>query len=265
MKEVFTTKELSGVSVALAQKPQKVVGKVHSFIFHPTQCRVVGFTVKRPDVALMFHRGEIFVALDAFTIKDGILIVSDERQATDKAACKRLGIDWDSCIIWQGLPLLTAKGKRIGYVGDVSFFLETGEVISLKVDRGKSAELLIGVTELPAEVIKGFTFGAGDALNTLADDQEIKGGIVVFDEALSYSAEGGVAERMGSASAVGMHKVSQAIDKTKPVRQEAAKKTSDAVNRGAFALGHKLSETKGMFSNFKKEYKKARYEEDSQQ
>lgn len=265
MKEVFTTKELCGVSVAFAQKPQKIVGKVHSFIFHPTQCRVVGFTVKRPDVALMFHRGEIFVARDAFTIVDGHLVISDERQATDKAACKRLGIDWDRCIIWQGLPLLTTKGKRVGYVGDVSFRLDDGEVLSLKVDRGKSAEVLIGTTELPAKVIKGFTFGAGDSLNTLDEDQELKGGIVLYDEALSYSAEGGVAERMGSASAVGMHKVSQAIDKTKPARQEAAKKTGEAVNRAAYAVGHKLAETKGMFANFKKEYKKARYEEDSQQ
>ena len=264
MKEIFTTKELCGVSVALAQKPDKIVGKVHSFIFHPTQCRVVGFTVKRPDVALMFHRNEIFVALDAFSIHDGHLVVSDERLATDKAACKRLGIDWDRCIIWQGLPLLTTKGKRVGYVGDVAFRLETGDVVSLKVDRGKSAEFLLGTTELPTEVIKGFTFGAGDVLNTLAEDQELRGGIVLHDEALSYDAEGGVAERMGAASAVGMHKVSQAVEKTKPAREEAAKKAGDAVNRGAFAVGHRLSETKGMFANFKKAYKEARYEEDSQ-
>ena len=34
----------------------KKLGRIRSWVFHPKDLRCVGFLVKRPDVALMFHR-----------------------------------------------------------------------------------------------------------------------------------------------------------------------------------------------------------------
>ena len=68
-KSEYLISELLGVPVyepGKKGKPSKRVGKVRHFVFHPKARRVVGFTVKRPDIALMAHRSDLFVALDGF-------------------------------------------------------------------------------------------------------------------------------------------------------------------------------------------------------
>ena len=42
----------------------KKMGRVRACVFHPKQKRCVGLLVKRPDVALLFHRPNMFVAVD---------------------------------------------------------------------------------------------------------------------------------------------------------------------------------------------------------
>ena len=51
----------------------------------------------------------------------------------------------------------------------------------------------------------------------------------------------------------------------KPAAAEAAHKAGEAMNDGAYKLGVQLSKTKGMFSNFKEEYRRARNGEDSEE
>ena len=83
------------------------VGKVARFIFHPSEKRCVGFVVKRPDLALMFHRSDMFVPLDAFEVRDGaVYITNDSKDATGPAAVQRLGLNWDFCVMWEGMPLI---------------------------------------------------------------------------------------------------------------------------------------------------------------
>lgn len=125
MGDIHTTQQLMGVRVEHAKKPGKRLGRVRHFIFHPTKRKIVGFAVKRPDAALMFHRSDIFVALDGYSVIDGVVMINDDSQSTGRAACKRLGISWDDCVIWQGLPLMTENEERLGYVGSVSFDAET--------------------------------------------------------------------------------------------------------------------------------------------
>lgn len=52
MASQLTTKSLFGRKVVSSKG--KKIGKVRRFVFHPSEKRVVGFTVKRPDAALMF-------------------------------------------------------------------------------------------------------------------------------------------------------------------------------------------------------------------
>ena len=82
--------------------------------------------------------------------------------------------------------------------------------------------------------------------------------MVVDDAAKDLVAEGGVAEKAGAVTAVAVDKVHTTVDKAKPVVSEAAKKTGEVVNKGAYATGKQIAATKGMFSGFKEEYDKAR-------
>lgn len=261
MAQIRTTHDLMGVRVEEAKKPGKRIGRVRHFIFHPHDLKIVGFAVKRPDAALMFHRSDIFVALDGYRIVDGVIVIDDDTQATGRAACKRLGISWDECVIWQGLPLMTEAEERLGYVGDVAFDANTGDVVSLKIDRGTSADFLLGESQLPVELIKGFQIGIGDNLSKAAEDDFFRGAIVVSPEALSLERTGGMAEKAGSSAAVVAHKVGEAkskvTEKVKPKASAVAHKAQDVVNEGAYNLGAQLSKTRGMFASFKEEYKKA--------
>lgn len=288
LKSEYAISELRGVAVYDAKKPNRRIGKAHSFVFHPQKRRVVGFTVKRPDIAFVAHRSELFVAIDAFDIVDGHILISEDKASTGKAACKRLGVSWDECIVWQGMPLFTEDGQRCGRVGDVCFNTQDGAVTSLTIDKGASSDLLLGFTEVPAEYILGFKFGVGDPLTAANEegDDFLRGAIMVAPEVLQLSSEGGLAARAGAATAVAGNKASQAIDAAKPVVADAAERVKphaqnaaqaaneavqkvrpkaeaaaqvaeEAVNEGAYKLGQQLFKAKGMFAGFKEEYHRA--------
>ena len=122
---IFDSKELQGLRVVMPKASKKDpdatkrVGKLRNFVFHPKGKRLVGFLVKRPDVALMFHRKDLFVGVNGFDIVDGRIMVRDADDATDKGACKALGVDLDECVLWIGLPVMCDDGTEFGLVGSV--------------------------------------------------------------------------------------------------------------------------------------------------
>ncbi len=260
-KSEYLISELRGKPVYDLDKkgqPTKRIGKVRHFIFHPRARKVVGFTVKRPDVALMAHRSDVFVAVDGFDVQDGKLFITSAKAATGNAALKRLGVKWDECLMWQNMPLMTEDGRRCGYVGDVLFDTTSGQVKKVVAERGAAVDVLLGSADLPVEMIRGFKLGVGDALNCDDGEDFLSGAIIVQPEALSVGTAGGLAERAGAASAVVSNKASNVAEKVKPKASAAAEKAGNAVNDGAFKLGVQISKTKGMFSNFKEEYRRAR-------
>ena len=97
--KLTTTDELTGVRVIGGKKGTKRIGKVRRFVFHPKEKRVVGFVVKRPDLLWMFRRKDLFVAVSGYEIEDGRIVVSNDPAATNRAACKALGVDWDACVL----------------------------------------------------------------------------------------------------------------------------------------------------------------------
>ena len=250
---LMTNDELRGVRVLGGKNGTSHIGKVRRLVFHPRERRVVGFIVKRPDLALMFHRKDLFVSINGFDIVDGRVVVRQTPDATDKGACKALGIDWDTCVMWEGLPLMTESGETLGMVGTVTFDRETGAISTVTADAGATANTLLGTRVIPASYIKGFRRGIGVALvqqdeaGAEQDEDEIElGAILVSDEAMKLVAEGSVAEKAGAATAVAVNKVN------------AAKATTQAVGKGVRAVGKRAEETKDAFSGFKEEYDKAR-------
>lgn len=268
--KLTTTDELTGVRVIGGKKGTKRIGKVRRFVFHPKEKRVVGFVVKRPDLLWMFRRKDLFVAVSGYEIEDGRIVVSNDPAATNRAACKALGVDWDACVLWVGLPVMTEDGDALGVVGSVTFDRKTGVVDSVTTDSGATANALLGKREIPANLVKGFRRGMGAALaQTGAEGEEseevVLGAILVAEEARDIAVEGGLAEKAGEATAVVVDKAHTAIDKAKPVASAAAKKTGEVVNKGAYATGKQIAATKGMFSGFKEEYDKARGPKPSQE
>ena len=268
--KLTTTDELTGVRVIGGKKGTKRIGKVRRFVFHPKEKRVVGFVVKRPDLLWMFRRKVLFVAVSGYEIEDGRIVVSNDPAATNRAACKALGVDWDACVLWVGLPVMTEDGDALGVVGSVTFDRKTGVVDSVTTDSGATANALLGKREIPANLVKGFRRGMGAALaQTGAEGEEseevVLGAILVAEEARDIAVEGGLAEKAGEATAVVVDKAHTAVDKAKPVASAAAKKTGEVVNKGAYATGKQIAATKGMFSGFKEEYDKARGPKPSQE
>ena len=259
---LMTNDELRGVRVLGGKNGTSHIGKVRRLVFHPRERCVVGFIVKRPDLALMFHRKDLFVSINGFDIVDGRVVVRQTPDATDKGACKALGIDWDTCVMWEGLPLMTESGETLGMVGTVTFDRATGAISTVTADAGATANTLLGTRVIPASYIKGFRRGIGVALvqqdeaGAEQDEDEIElGAILVSDEAMKLVAEGSVAEKAGAATAVAVNKVNTTV---KPAVTNAAKATTQAVGKGVRAVGKRAEETKDAFSGFKEEYDKAR-------
>ena len=274
MPNIITTKKLAGMRV-VDEARGKHIGKVRHFVFHPAERRCIGFTVKRPDAALMFHRKDMFVSLGGFHVEEGQVVVHGDPDATDKGAIKALGVNWDACVIWVGMPVMTQSGEMLGYVDVVSFDRETGAVGRITTENGAANDAILGKRSIPGKLVKGFRRGQGMPLAPMGeyggesdDGTAERGSILVLDEALDIPIEGGAAAAAGKASAVVADKAkkgavrakavaSEQADKAKPTAQRVAKATGEAVEAGSFALGKQLGRASGMFSAFKEEFDKA--------
>ena len=260
--KLITTKELTGTRVIGGKKGTKRIGKVRRFVFHPKEKRVIGFVVKRPDLLWMFHRSDLFVPIDGYDLVDGRIVIRPEAATSGKAYCKQAGLNWDDCVLWVGLPVMSQDGESYGYVGNVTFNRLTGTVKSFETDNGAASNTLLGKRTIPADMVRGFKRGVGAALAQMGDegtetDEVQLGAMLVSNEVADLNSEGGVAEAAGAATAVAVDKVHTTVDKAKPVVSNAAKKTGEAVNKGAYATGKQIIKSKHMFQDFKSEYDKA--------
>ena len=284
-KGMLSTKALYGVRVVGGRSGDKRIGKVRRFVFHPSSKRCVGFLVKRPDLALMFHRRDLFVPIDGFEIVDGrVAIPHGESDMEGKGAIKRMELDWESCTMWEGMPIISEDGEQLGTVGDIEFAPRTGKVASITANRGSTAKALLGQAVIPSELILGFRLGIGTEMVAESDDNEgassdaepMVGAILVSNEVVVRGTEGGIAEKAGQQTAVAKHKAKQVVAKAKPKIDEAAKQVvaktkpkiddatkqaGEAIGKGAYATGKHLTAAKGMFAEFKKEYDKAKGDE----
>lgn len=219
----------------------KKLGKIHFPVFTPDGSRVVGFMVSPPDVAGMIKQQDRFIARDALRVYEGVFAVRDERDSYDTAAARRLGIDLDACIIWTGMDAVTVSGEKLGYCTDAEFDLKTGAVSSYSLTSGAAASALLGTIDMPASYLKGYADGA----------------MVVSDEAASIRLSGGVAAKAGAASAKVEAKVRKGVDTLDTKGAEAIKRVNPALEKGGRALGKQIGKTRGMFSSFASEFKKA--------
>jgi uncharacterized protein YrrD len=288
VKNLVTTNELAGSRVIGGKRGTRRIGKTRYFVFHPTEKRVLGFIVKRPDLLWMFRRKDWFVSIEGYDLIDGRICVRNSSDATGYGAYQALGVDPDECVLWIGLPIMTKDGESLGFVGNVVFNQVTGTVYSVESDSGAAANTLLGRREIPAEMVKGFHRGMGTALSLVGEggsegSEVALGALLVSDRAKALEVEGGLAEKAGKGAAViadkagrsaaviadragkGAASIADKAGKASVQVSRAASSTAKtaekAVNKGAYATGKQLGKAQGMFTAFKEEYDKARHDD----
>lgn len=252
--------------------------------------------MKRPDIAWMFHRRDLFVALDGLEFLDNnAIVINDDKLASGKAAELALANEMpslDDCILWIGMPVVNLEGTALGNAESVLFDQRTGDVETLVLSAGATANTILGHREIPADLIKGYNDGA----------------ILVASEAAEIEPSGGIAERAGAASAVATDKTKRTYKKvvrtvgekvgetdenastakvakaaaTKAATKAAsvakqkvgekvsekidtealAEKAASAPEKGGFAVGRQIARAGGMFGDFKREFDRAMNEDD---
>ena len=232
----------------LAPADLRLVGQVRRVVFNPAGDRVVGYLVRRPDVAGVVKREDAFVALDAVVANDEGLVVGRPDGMGDEAR-KRLQLDWDACILWCGMDARTSGGKELGWVDDVRFSAKTGRVDCFYVGDGSVARSLVGNVVIPASMLRGYADGC----------------LIVDAQAARLELDGGLAAKAGEGYA-------RAKLGGKQVASKVGKAAGSAAEKGAYGLGKtigkakktvkskgkkRLGSTKGMFGAFMEEYKKA--------
>ena len=185
------------------------VGRVGDVLFHPDEPRVVGYTVERSDLALMIERKDLMLALDSTNLVDGHIDVEGPH-AWGHSAGKRLGVDWDKTVVWLGMPVHTRSGQRLGLVRDGVFDPASGALNAIGLTTGLTADVAVGVRNLPAGLVVGF-------------DGE---GVIVADEAALIEVDGGAAAAAGKGAAV-----------AKDAAGKAAVAAGDAAGRAVVAAG----------------------------
>ena len=228
----------------------KPLGKVRQALFFPEGDRVAGLLVRRPDIGGMIKREDAFLALDSFVAGQSGLVVSRAEAAVDEAAIERLGLDWDRSIIWYGMDVRTRDKKDLGWVSDIEFNTKTGRVGAFYVDDGSMAKSLVGSVVIDAGMLVGYEDGH----------------MVVANEVAGLSLSGGIAQKAGEGYAKAKLEGKKAADAAEDVAMKGARNVGKAIGKvkrtyqkkgGKKAVQDRLKGTKGMFSSFMDEYKKA--------
>ncbi len=194
------------------------IGRIHMTVFTPDGSRVVGFMVKRPDIAGMVKREDLFLGFDSFKLVDkgkNVRVTRGE-ESFDDAARGRLDVAWDRCVMWEGMDAKTAVSKF--FVGD-----------------GGVAQKLVGSVEIPASMLRGYD----------------KGWMIVDPAAAKLELNGGAAARAGEATARAKVDAERA---GKKIGEGAAV----AVDKGSRGLGKMIGDTRRAFQEASGEPAKAK-------
>ncbi|MCL2757581.1 MAG: PRC-barrel domain-containing protein [Coriobacteriia bacterium] len=278
-EELVTLKKLSGARIKGGRFLMHKVGNIEEVVFHPTEKRVVGFICRRPDLLWMIKHKDRFVALLSVDILEKRLYAQKGKPFMERAAYKGLGLDPNECVAWVDLPVLTKSGHSFGVVVNVTFDFLSGDVRSIEVGSSSFDSVMFGKQTIPVELIKGYrsreaaltALGKPQAQGEVSDgrqpvpvksfvgsDEVDDGIILVSEKAVEIRVEDGLTKKAGKAASVVKKKASKTGEKISINAKAAAAVTETIITDGAIATGKQIQKTRGMFSAFRDEYKKAR-------
>jgi uncharacterized protein YrrD len=193
------------------------LGRVADVLFAPGTARVAGYVVDRPRFLYLLDRKPLFVALDRTRLIDKTLVVQAGRDAWGGPAARRAGFSWDDTVIWVGMPARTSDGQDVGRVRDGLFDAATGELDAIGLTGGVTADLTVGVRDLPARFVIGFD---GDA-------------VLLADEVAGIATSGGAAAAAGKQAAVAKKAADEALEQVSGAARKAAAYGASAVRVAA--------------------------------
>ncbi|MGI6217942.1 MAG: PRC-barrel domain-containing protein [Coriobacteriales bacterium] len=264
-----TISEMKKAVVMKGDKNRKM-GKIRYAVFHPTEPRLVGFIIHRHDTAGMIKHDDRFLAYDSFKVRDGRLRASMDKGAWDDGACERLGVDFDKCVVWRGMPVETENGESFGKVEDVSYDETTGKVLGITTDEGPLSNFLIGKCSFEPEMIIVYRDGR-ILLTSAAAGKEASGGAAAKAGEAAAKISNSMKEKgpkaaksMDDAVQKGARKLGEGIGEMKRQGEEASRKHSEIPQEEtlSYALGKQLGKARGMFEEFKEEYNKEAHRDD---
>lgn len=274
---MFSTKDASKQRIFIRAKNNRIkkYGSIRRVIFHPSKAQVVGVVVKRPDLLLMIKRKERFVAFDRLEEVERGYCVCDKPDSWDAAACKRLNIDFDSCIIWDYMPVRNASGQELGTISNVVINEKTLEIDHIDIASGSVNRAILGSSDIAAEHIRGYEKGAIIVDDTVDEVQESGGAAAKAGEAWAKTKHEAsqVGEKAGAVINTGAYKTgeaigtirdkaSKAVDEREVKKQEAqARGEYTGVDKAANSFGKQLGRASHMFKDFKDEFEKASRDE----
>lgn len=223
---MLETKNLHRLKVYVSTKKGKVrkYGKVHCLVFHPSKPKAVGLMVKRPDAAMMVQRKDRFVSLDkvGFTEDGDLLVELDDREAWDRDAAKRLGVDLDLCIIWDGMPVRNLEGRELGVISNIVIGDDL-RICSVDISSSDVNRLILGSADISIGQLRGY-------------DPQLQA-IVADVQPGEVEVSGGVAAKAGEAWAKGAHKVSQG-------QEAVSTRAAENIEGTAYAAGEAIGSIK---------------------
>ena len=244
--KLITTHELTGTRVLGGKKGTKRIGKIRRFVFHPKEKRVIGFVVKRPDLLWMFHRADVFVPIDGYDLVDGRVIIRPDAAASGKAYCKKEGLNWDDCVLWVGLPVMSEDGESYGIVGNVTFNRLTGTVDCFETDNGATSNALLGKRTIPADMVRGFKRGMGAALANMGAEgvgEEVQLGAMLVPPRVANPERGRRGRRPAPYRRCRRQGANHRRQGENPWSARRLRQPADPVNKGAYATGKQISKS----------------------
>jgi uncharacterized protein YrrD len=136
------------------------LGTVEKLLFHPSEPRVIGASVRPPAAMIVVTRPETFLPLSALTFQVDGHKADLAKLPTQRAAAKPLGFDPDLTVIWTDMPVASPTGRQIGTVADVEFDTGTGVLSRMEVAAGAIADAAHGRFVVPADLVVGYSAGA---------------------------------------------------------------------------------------------------------
>ena len=213
-----SARDLCGARVLGGADGSKGMGKVIQPLVHPTEPRIVGLLVSRPDLLLMVKRADRFVALDACRFAGTGIVVPAGKEDWDEKAYDRLGVDPGACRVYFGQRVQTREGQALGTVSDILFDWDSGAIEEVQTSQGTLSDKVKGRVSIPRDLLLGY-----------ASD----GTILVAAEALEIQRDGGVAAEVAAKAGV-------AAGKAAAGAKTAGAMAGAAIEQGSKAVGKRI-------------------------
>lgn len=162
------------------------VGWINDVLFHPSEPRTVGYSVRPHLVSGVVPLPTKYLALDVTELnEDGELAVVAKQAAWGKSAAKKMGFSWEDTVIWYGQMVETSSGEHLGKVADALFSLEDGSLGGFQLTAGTVSDATLGKRSVPPAMVVGFDLD--------------RHAVLVSDAAAAIVFEGGAATAAGKA------------------------------------------------------------------